>query len=173
VLAASLFYFVLLVTGAIKLLSLLNDPLPIHVARIIVLGGSATLLVLGLWAYVSFTVNLFSRSYMGICGPTLIVRGPGRIALVEKNYLLTEIECASFGKKLNIVEAAMSRLHEIGLPRTSGIMMIRHLKEGQLIITDKTGGKSTFFYLNDAFDSSALAQFAVELVRRGVKVCSG
>lgn len=168
-LAAGFIYFVFVSAG---LFYLLDGPLDVEQARGAAAAGSGLTVLVGLPLYVWFVVNRLSRSHLSIAGDTVTVRGQTAGGFTERRYPVGEIEAVAFGAGLNPAERVLDRLHQLGIPRTGSVQVVKDLKAGRLVVVDKAGGELVVHFFDRVFDLDSLLEFAAELSRRGVLIGS-
>jgi hypothetical protein len=167
VLFAGFFYFAVGFAGMVWLLDgSLEDALVKPVAAAV----TASIVIVGGLLYVRFVVNDLSRSHIKLEGDAVIIRGQTSAGLVERRYAVEELEAIVFGERLNVAERLMDKLHKLGVPRTGSMRLLKDLKAGRMLVTDKAGGQEVFHFVDKVFDLDSLLAFAAELSRRGVAI---
>jgi hypothetical protein len=164
---AGLFYFIF---GGAGLFYLLKPSLGEEPARVAALSTAAGTVVLGGFCYVRFVINRLSQTRLSLEDEVLVVRGQTSAGLVEKRYAVSDIDAVAFGEQLNAAERAVETLHRLGLPNRGAVWLLKDLKAGRLLITDKHGGHEVFHFVDKVFDQEALAEFAAQLRCRGIAV---
>ena len=164
---AALFYFAIVAAGFVLPFRLFMST---TLAWILGIAMAAALVGVGGALYVRFVVNRLAQYCLALEPDTLLVRGQSSRGLIEKRYRLGDIAAITFGEKLDATEQFLDRLHQL-VPRKTGSMeLIKDLKGGRMLITEKSGGSELFHFIDKVFDLNALASFCEELSRRGVMV---
>jgi hypothetical protein len=168
-LLAGLVYFAF---GTPVVVWLLEDHLPNDQVKPVSAIATALLVVVSGVLYVWFVVSSLSRSRLALEEGTLVIRGQTSIGFVERRYAIGDLESVVFGEQLNAVERVMDKLHQLGVPKSGSIGLVKDLKAGWLLVIEKTGGHEVFHFVDKVFAADALVAFAVELARHGVKIGS-
>lgn len=163
---AGLFYFFL---PAGLVMGWLEPSVGRESARLFGLAAGA-LVVAAVGGYVWWSAVRMARSRFAIAGNVAEFRGVGRLGSIERRFFVGHLESLTFGVPLTKTERLIGRLNQWGVPRTGHIVLIKGLKAGQLVVTDKTGERLVFPVADKVFAPDELARFAGELARRGVAV---
>jgi len=111
-----------------------------------------------------------SRSFLSFSGEVLIVRGQTSRGFRERSYPVDDIKSITIGVQLNALERGLDALHQLHLPRTRAIGLVKDLRAGRLQVIDINGGHQTFHFVDKVFDQRSLRHFADELRRCGVNI---
>jgi hypothetical protein len=167
ILFAGVFYFVF---GAAGLVYLLKHSLGEDQAGVVGASAAAAIVLLSGVFYVRFVVNRLARCGLSLVNDVVVVRGQTSGGFVEKRYAVGDLEAVAFGERLNAAERVLEDLNRLGVPKTGTIRLVKDLKAGRLLLTDKYGGHEVFHFVDKVFDLDSLSAFVAELGYRGVMV---
>jgi len=123
--------------------------------------------------YVRYVVNTIARSHLTLADGVLTVRGQTGNGFAEHRYPVGDIASVAFGVPLNTAERLMEGLNQIGVGRSGMTSVVKDLKAGRLVVTNRAGASEEYHFINKAFDPDSLQALATELARAGVTVASG
>ncbi len=138
--------------------------------RIYISTFSMIVVIIFLSIYVNFFANLISSFYIEVKDDVLYIKASYPGGSKEMQFPIQDIDHMIFGQQLTRVESILDKINKAGVPKTSKVKYLKDIRAGKLVVLSEKAGDKTFNFINHAFDSNHLANFAIYLKNIGINV---